>query len=147
LKKVLACAALAALLTAGCNSDGDSPTDPSQVNIEFTTTDIAVGTGAQAMAGSAATVHYTVWLYNPNGPESKGRQIDSSVGGAPFGPFIVGAGQYIRGFEQAILGMRVDGRRRAYLPASLAYGGSGSQDGTIPPNAALVFEIELVALQ
>lgn len=144
MKKVLACAALAALLTAGCNSDGDSPTDPSQVNIEFTTTDLLVGTGPAAGAGNTATVHYTLWLYNPNGAESKGRFVETSVGGPTLPPFVIGAGTLIPGFEQAMVGMQVGGKRRVYIPANLAYGSSGNS--SIPPNAAVVFEIELVAL-
>lgn len=145
MKKVLACAALAALLTAGCNSDGDSPTDPSQVSIEYTTTDLVVGTGPAARAGNTATVHYTLWLYNPNGPESKGRMVQSSVGGPPtLPPFVIGAGTLIPGFEQAMVGMQVGGKRRVYIPADLAFGSTGNSD--IPPNAAVVFEIELVAL-
>ncbi len=145
MKKVFACMALA-LLAVGCNSDGGSPTDPSQVNIEFTTTDLVVGTGAEARAGNTATVHYTLWLYNQNGNESKGQQIQTSVGGAPLDPFVIGSGRVIPGFEQAVVGMHIGGKRRAYIPASLAFGSSGTQDGSIPPNAALVFEIELIAL-
>lgn len=142
MNKVFACAALV-LLTAGCNNDGGSPTDPSQVNIEFITTDLVVGTGAEARAGNAATVNFTLWLFNPSGPESKGRQVQA--GSLP--PFVIGAGTVIPGFEQAMVGMRVGGKRRAFVPANLAFGSSGTSDGQIPPNAALVFEIELTALQ
>jgi FKBP-type peptidyl-prolyl cis-trans isomerase len=60
---------------------------------------------------------------------------------------VIGGGTLIRGFEQAVIGMRVGGRRRAYIPASLGFGGTGTTDGQIPANAALVFEIELTALQ
>jgi FKBP-type peptidyl-prolyl cis-trans isomerase FkpA len=138
------CAALA-LLTFGCDSAGGSPTDPSQVNIEFTTTDLVVGTGNEAGQGNRATVHYTLWLYDAAGTASKGRQVDTSAGRDPL-QFVVGSGQLIRGFEQAVLGMRVGGKRRAYIPASLAYGSSGTTGGEIPPNAAVVFEIDLVTL-
>ena len=144
MKQLLACAALA-LLTIGCNSDTAAPTNPSQVNIEFTTTDLVVGAGPQAAAGNAATVHYTLWLYNSAGADSKGQQLQTSVGGQPF-TFVVGVGQVIPGFDQGTLGMRAGGRRRLYVPANLAYGSSGSQNGQIPPNAALVFEVELVTL-
>ena len=140
MRNTFVCAALA-LLVAGCDNNG-SPTDPSQVNIEFTTTDITVGTGAEARQGNTATVNYALWLYDPNGTESKGRQIPQS-GTLP--PFVIGAGTLIRGFEQAVLGMRVGGKRRVYVPASMAFGSSGTSE--IPPNAALVFEIELTALQ
>jgi FKBP-type peptidyl-prolyl cis-trans isomerase len=145
-KQFLACATLA-LLTLGCDSGGGTPTDPSQANIEFTTTDLVAGTGNPAVVGNTATVNYTLWLFNAAGVESKGTRIQSSTdpGGAPF-PLLLGARQVIPGFEQAVLGMRVGGRRRVYIPASLGYGSQGSAQGGIPPNAALVFEIELVSL-
>jgi len=143
-KKLFACVALA-LLTIGCNNDsGGNPTDPSQVNIEFTTTDIVVGTGAQAAAGNAATVNYTGWLYNPAGTDSKGAQFDTSIGRAPLQVAPLGGAAIIPGFQQAIVGMRVGGKRRVYIPPSLAYGSTGS--GPIPPNASIVFEIDLLTL-
>ena len=145
MKQLIVCAAVA-LLAVGCGGDGGaSPTDPSQVNIEFTATDLVVGIGPQAAVGNTATVHYTLWLYNGGGAESKGQQLQTSVGGQPFA-FVVGLGQVIRGFDQGTLGMRAGGKRRLYIPASLAYGSAGSQNGQIPPNAALVFEVELVSL-
>jgi FKBP-type peptidyl-prolyl cis-trans isomerase FkpA len=145
-RKLFVCAALT-VLAAGCNSDNANPTDPSQVNIEFTTTDITVGAGAQAVAGNLATVGYTGWLYNAAGPESKGTQFGSSndQGAGPL-QVRLGAAQFLPGFEQGILGMRVGGKRRVYMPASLAYGSRGSGNGLIPPNAALVFEIDLLTL-
>lgn len=130
-----------ALLAVGCNSDGGTPTDPSQVNIEFATTDLAVGTGAAAAAGSVVTVRYTGWLYSSAGADSKGQQFDSGT----LPPITLGARSVIPGFEQGIAGMRVGGKRRVYIPSSLGYGAQGS--GPIPPNAALVFEIELLSLQ
>ncbi len=146
MKQFFICLAVA-LLAVGCNSNngGGTPTDPSQVNIEFTTTDIVTGTGAQAVAGNSVTVHYTGWLYNPAGVESKGTQFDSSVGGATL-PVILGVSNIIPGFQQGILGMRVGGKRRVYIPPNLAYGSAGAGQGRIPPNASLVFEIELITL-
>ena len=143
--KILACAAVA-LLAVGCNNNS-SPTDPSQVSIEFTTTEIIVGTGAEVAAGSTATVTYTGWLYNQAGTDSKGAQFGSSSdpGAGPL-QLVVGGGQFLRGFEQGILGMRLGGKRRVYIPSNLGYGSRGSPDGVIPPNAALVFEIELLTL-
>ena len=142
MKKLFACVAVA-LFTIACNRDG-SPTDPSQVNIEFTTTDIVVGTGPQAAAGNALTVNYSAWLYNPQGTDSKGLQFDTSIGKAPLPVAPLGGANIIPGFQQALVGMRVGGKRRAYVPANLAYGSSGN--GPIPPNAAIVFEIELLTL-
>jgi FKBP-type peptidyl-prolyl cis-trans isomerase FkpA len=147
-RKRFVCAVLA-ILTIGCNSDDSNPTNPSQVNIEFTITEITLGTGAQAAAGNLATVGYTGWLYNAAGPESKGTQFGSSNDPPPAGGTLqvrLGAGQFLPGFEQGILGMRVGGKRRVYMPANLAYGSRGSSDGRIPPNSALVFEIDLITL-
>ena len=139
MRKLLACVA-AALLSVACDSDTSNPNDPSQVNIAFTVTDIVVGTGEQAASGRRVETNYTLWLYNAMGPESKGTHIQTNTF-----QFLLGARQTIPGYEQAVLGMRVGGQRRAYIPPQLAYGAQGS--GNIPPNAALVFEIELVNVQ
>lgn len=147
MKRLFACAVIA-LLTFSCTSENRTPTDPSQVNIEFTTTDVVVGNGATANPGSRVTVNYTLWLYDSNGTESKGRRMGSSTdpGGMPL-EFVLGSGGFIPGFQQGVVGMRAGGKRRVYVPSSLGYGGSGSSDGQIPPNAALVFEIDLLNVQ
>jgi FKBP-type peptidyl-prolyl cis-trans isomerase FkpA len=144
-KQWLVCLVLV-FVAVGCQENGN-PSDPSQVTIEFSTTDLVVGTGTQAAAGNTVTVNYTGWLYSNSGVESKGQQFDSSLnpGRTPF-QFRVGANQVIRGFDQTVLGMRVGGKRRTYIPSNLGYGAQGSADGTIPPNAALVFEIELLTV-
>ena len=99
--------------------------------------DLVVGTGREATAGDLATVHYTGWLTN-------GTKFDSSVDrGTPFG-FTLGAGQVIAGWDQGVLGMKVGGQRRLIIPPSLGYGASGS--GTIPGNATLVFDVQLLAV-
>jgi FKBP-type peptidyl-prolyl cis-trans isomerase FkpA len=126
LKKILVYVALA-LSIAGCDNNS-SPTDPSQVNIEFTITDIVVGTGAEARQGNTASTNYTLWLYDASGSESKGRFVQN--GNLP--PFVIGAGTLIRGYEQGVLGMRVGGKRRMYIPASMGFGSSGTQDGSVP---------------
>jgi FKBP-type peptidyl-prolyl cis-trans isomerase FkpA len=138
-----------ALLAIGCDQNNNSnPNDPSQVNIQFTVTDLVTGTGNPAVVGNVATVNYTGWLYNSGGPESKGRQFDTSLQPGR-NPEVVTIGrlQTIPGFEQALIGMRVGGKRRAYIPSDLAYGPQGAGQGIIPPNAALVYEIDLVSLQ
>jgi FKBP-type peptidyl-prolyl cis-trans isomerase len=129
---------LAALLvTIGCGSK--SPTDPSQVVIQFSATDLVVGTGTQAAAGNVANVRYTVWLYNAANSDNKGTQIDAGTFS-----FTLGRGEVIAGFDQGVQGMRIGGKRRLNVPASLGYGSQGR--GSIPPNAALVFEVELLEL-
>ena len=136
-----------ALAAVACDNTNSTPTDPSQVNIEFTTTDIVVGTGNPAVAGNVATVNYTGWLYNAAGTESKGRQFDTSLGpGGTPAVVTIGRRQTIAGFEAALVGMRLNGKRRVYIPSSMGYGPSGTSDGTIPPNAALVFEIDMIGL-
>ena len=152
MRKLVVCLAVT-LLAAGCSEDGGgSPTDPSQVNVEFSTTDLVTGTGAVAAPGNTATLNFELWLYNPAGTASKGTRIQGSsdpnpqVPGTTIGPvvFTIGAGRLIPGFEQGVRGMRVGGKRRMFIPPSLAYGSSGS--GNIPPNASLVFEVELTNL-
>ena len=146
MKKILTCAALA-LLTVACDRGGGTPTDPSQVNIEFTVTDIVVGTGTEAVNGTSVTVNYTGWLYNAAGPDSKGTQFTNPAGEAPLTVAPLGNAQILRGFQQAIVGMKVGGRRRAYIPSNLAYGSQGNAQGGIPGNAALVFELTLLSVQ
>lgn len=139
----------------GCNNDGGggSPTDPSQVNVEFSTTDLVVGTGAEAVSGVRATfANWELFLYDPAGTASKGRSLQNQntiIQGAPAGPivFVVGSGSLIPGFDQGVRGMRVGGRRRMYVPPSMAYGSSGTRDGSVPPNASIVFEVELTGVQ
>jgi FKBP-type peptidyl-prolyl cis-trans isomerase FkpA len=135
-----------ALIASGCDTGSDTPIDPSDVDIEYTLTDLVVGTGNPAAVGNVATINYTGWLFNGSGTESKGRQFASSAQtGAPL-VVAIGRRQTLPGVEQAIVGMRLGGKRRAYVPANLGYGPSGTSDGTIPPNAALVFELELINL-
>lgn len=99
--------------------------------------DINVGTGPTVTVGSQVAVAYTGWLVN-------GNQFDTSVGRAPLG-FRVGLGQVVPGFDEGVRGMAFGGERQLIIPPSLAYGASGS--GVIPPNAILVFRIQLVSVQ
>lgn len=100
--------------------------------------DIVVGTGAQAVAGSLVTVHYTGTLEN-------GQKFDSSVDrGVPF-QFVLGTGQVIAGWDQGVAGMRVGGKRMLTIPPELGYG--SSQVASIPPNSTLIFEVELLGVQ
>jgi FKBP-type peptidyl-prolyl cis-trans isomerase FkpA len=126
--------------TAGCN---DSPTTPSNY-AAYSQTDLVIGTGAQAVTGSVVTVNYTGWLYNASQTDHKGAVFSSSVGGTPV-TYTVGAGQVINGWELGVPGMLVGGLRQLVVPPSLAYGGTRS--GPIPPNATLIFEIDLLDVQ
>ena len=113
---------------------------------QLTVSDLRTGAGALAEAGSIVTVHYTGWLYDPSGVDSKGTKFDSSRdSGKPF-QFQLGAGQVIAGWDQGVAGMKVGGQRRLVIPSSLGYGSRGA-GGVIPPGAALVFDVELLDVQ
>lgn len=104
------------------------------------------GTGEPVAAGAIAIVHDTGWLYDPAQPEGKGRKFDSSRhSGRPFS-FPLGAGRVVPGWDRGVGSMRVRGRRRLLIPASLAVGERGARD-VIPPGAALVFDVELIGLE
>ncbi len=108
-------------------------------------TDQKLGTGATATAGHTVEVHYTGWLFDPSQPENKGRKFDSSRDrGDPF-RFELGAGQVIAGWDQGVEGMKVGGQRTLTIPPELGYGGRGA-GGVIPPNATLVFDVELLGV-
>lgn len=101
--------------------------------------DLVAGQGAEVVSRSVAIVHYTGWLPN-------GRKFDGSRDrGTPFS-FAVGTGMVIAGWDEGIAGMRVGGRRQLVIPPELGYGAEGS-GGTIPPDATLVFEVELMGVQ
>ena len=100
--------------------------------------DLKDGAGESATHGDVVVVHYTGWLKD-------GKQFDSSVGGEPFS-FKLGAGEVIAGWDEGIAGMMVGGKRKLWIPAALGYGRHGSPP-EIPPNAELVFEVELLELK
>jgi FKBP-type peptidyl-prolyl cis-trans isomerase FkpA len=111
--------------------------------------EVKVGTGATASAGQQVSVHYTGWLWQADPAEPEGGRIgakfDSSKDrGQPFG-FALGAGQVIAGWDQGVAGMKVGGTRRLLIPASLGYGARGA-GGVIPPNATLLFEVDLLSV-
>lgn len=101
---------------------------------------IKLGTGALAIPGKKVKVDYTGWLTN-------GKKFDSSVGtGHPF-EFTLGNGDVIKGWDEGIAGMKVGGKRQLRIPPSLGYGAQGTPGGPIPPNATLIFDVQLVAAQ
>lgn len=131
---------LLVLLTASAACDfgnsASTPTAPDQSNVPYSQTDLTVGTGTEATAGSTASVTYGLWLYSDTAPDHKGTALETNQFS-----FVVGTNQVIKGFDQGVTGMKVGGTRRLIVPPSLAYGSSGYQQ--IPPNAALVFDIGL----
>jgi len=104
--------------------------------------DTIPGTGAEAKPGQRVQVHYTGWLFNDG---KQGGKFDSSKDrGQPF-VFALGAGQVIKGWDEGVAGMKVGGTRRLVIPAALGYGARGA-GGVIPPNATLLFEVELLGV-
>jgi peptidylprolyl isomerase len=145
---VVAVAVLAAAAYFGFNaiSGSNKPVSPTPASSEIIKTasglqyqDQVVGSGPAVKAGDTVSVHYTGWLED-------GKQFDSSVGGAPF-VFTVGAGQVIQGWDEGLVGMQVGGKRKLIIPSNLAYGSTGAGGGVIPPNAGLIFEVELQGIQ
>ena len=109
-------------------------------------TDTQLGEGAEAQAGQTVIVHYTGWLYDEAAPENKGKKFDSSRDRAEPFDFPLGAGRVIKGWDQGVEGMKVGGQRTLVIPAHLGYGARGA-GGVIPPNATLVFDVELLAVR
>lgn len=146
-RRSLFLASAAALLLSACGGGSDSPpADPQGWNAvtALKTTDTTVGTGATATTGKRASVIYTGYLYDVRVADTKGTRFDTNVGGAAF-VFTLGANAVIPGFDQGVTGMKVGGKRTITMPANLAYGSSGA-GAAIPPNAALVFDVELTAV-
>ena len=104
--------------------------------------DTKTGEGAVAEAGKRVTVHYTGWLYKDG---QRGRKFDSSKDRRDPFRFHLGGGEVIKGWDEGVQGMKVGGARRLIIPAALGYGARGA-GGVIPPNATLVFEVELLAV-
>jgi len=133
--------------TTACSEQANSPTSTMEKSklTELIKTDIKLGDGKEATAGHDVTVHYTGWLYDETAPDHKGTKFDSSRDrGDPF-EFPLGAGHVIKGWDQGVDGMKAGGKRTLTIPASLGYGARGA-GGVIPPNAALVFDVELLAV-
>jgi FKBP-type peptidyl-prolyl cis-trans isomerase len=151
---------LAVVVTAGCSPQPapapEQPTESEQPAVEeppaadegpgttedvteLKVEDIVEGTGPEAKPGDNVTVHYTGWL-------TDGTKFDSSLdAGTPF-TFGLGQGQVIRGWDEGVAGMKVGGKRRLTIPASMGYGDQGAGGGAIPPGATLVFDVELLSI-
>ncbi|HSH98207.1 MAG: FKBP-type peptidyl-prolyl cis-trans isomerase [Methylophilaceae bacterium] len=146
---------MAVFAASGCSADSKTSNSSSShqekiamsTNItELTKIDQVVGEGREAEAGLNVTVHYTGWLYDPAQPEGKGKKFDSSVDrGDPFN-FFLGGGQVIRGWDEGVVGMKIGGKRTLLIPSEYGYGARGA-GGVIPPNATLVFDVELLGVK
>jgi FKBP-type peptidyl-prolyl cis-trans isomerase FkpA len=117
------------------------PTTVTASGLQFE--ELTIGEGEQAAAGQHVTVHYTGWLQNADG--SAGTKFDSSKDrNDPF-QFPLGAGHVIKGWDEGVQGMKVGGSRKLIIPAALGYGARGA-GGVIPPNATLIFEVEILGV-
>ena len=132
------CIASTIAIVAGCAGD-----DMASGITTLQSRDVTVGSGAEATKGKTVRVHYTGWLYSNSAPDNRGTKFDSSKDrNEPF-DFTLGAGEVIQGWDEGVAGMKVGGTRILTIPASMGYGSQGA-GGVIPPNATLVFEVELL---
>lgn len=143
-------AALCFLTLNACQAESSNVADNNKETTVMTTNitelvknDTVVGDGREAEIGFNVTVHYTGWLYDENAEDKKGEKFDSSVDrGEPF-RFDLGAGQVIQGWDQGFAGMKIGGKRTLIIPSEMGYGARGA-GGVIPPNATLIFDVELL---
>ena len=108
--------------------------------------DVKTGTGKEATPGKMVSVHYTGWLFDKSVADNKGKKFDSSRDRPGHFTFPLGAGRVIKGWDQGVQGMKVGGQRTLIIPPSMGYGARGAGN-VIPPNATLVFDVELMGVQ
>ncbi len=139
---ILAVAAIAVLVSIACGSD--SPTAPDGFDVPaLQITEVTVGTGATTVAyGSTVTVHYEGWVYDPAAAQNRGLKFDDTRATSLPATFTLVNQSIIPGWIQGMTGMKIGGRRILLIPSVLAYGRSGKN--SIPPNSAIIFDIELL---
>jgi FKBP-type peptidyl-prolyl cis-trans isomerase FkpA len=150
---ILLCTIFSTVAVAQAPASPSAPTSssPGKSNMdakitELQKTDVQVGSGAEATAGNTVVVHYTGWLYDPAAPDHHGAKFDSSRDrNTPFS-FPLGGGRVIRGWDEGVKGMKVGGKRTLVIPSQMGYGSRGA-GGVIPPDAALVFDVELLEVK
>ena len=138
MKRVLALVMLGSLMYA-VNTMAEITTTDSGLRYE----DHKIGDGTEAVKGMTVEVHYTGWL---NDNDGKGNKFDSSLDRSQTFSFPLGAGRVIKGWDEGVAGMKVGGMRTLYIPAKLGYGSRGA-GRAIPPNADLIFDVELLAVK
>ena len=113
---------------------------------ELTKIDVKTGTGKEATPGKMVRVHYTGWLFDKSAADNKGKKFDSSRDRSGNFTFPLGVGRVIKGWDQGVQGMKVGGQRTLIIPSSKGYGARGA-GSIIPPNATLVFDVELMGVE
>jgi FKBP-type peptidyl-prolyl cis-trans isomerase FkpA len=113
-----------------------------EIMSELKKIDTVVGDGNEAVAGNHVDVHYTGWLFDENAEDHKGQKFDSSLDRGQLFSFPLGAGHVIKGWDEGVAGMKIGGKRTLIIPSDMGYGPRGA-GGVIPPNATLVFDVEL----
>ena len=148
----LACFALAtataAQQPASNSAQASTPSLSSKIGAQVTDLkkiDVKQGDGKEAITGKIVVVHYTGWLYDPAAADGHGAQFDSSVGKTPF-EFPLGGHRVIQGWDEGVAGMKVGGKRTLVIPPQMGYGARGA-GGVIPPNATLLFDVELLEVK
>ncbi len=143
------CVAAVTVTAAACSPAEEAQSTEQEIQMaqsnitELEKQDEQVGTGAEAVAGRPVTVHYTGWLWDEAKADHKGRKFDSSRDrNEPF-QFRLGGGEVIRGWDEGVAGMKVGGKRTLTIPPAFGYGARGA-GGVIPPNATLIFDVELL---
>ena len=112
----------------------------------LTKIDVKIGTGKEATPGKMVRVHYTGWLFDKSAADNKGKKFDSSRDRSGNFTFPLGVGRVIKGWDQGVQGMKVGGQRTLIIPSSMGYGARGA-GSIIPPNATLVFDVELMGVE
>jgi len=148
LNLMLACAC--AITLNACKAESTTPVSSTQEKSAMTTEitelqkiDTQVGTGREAEAGFNVTVHYTGWLFDPAAEGHKGKKFDSSLDRKQPFNFFLGGSQVIQGWDEGFAGMKIGGKRTLVIPSEMGYGARGA-GGAIPPNATLIFDVELL---
>lgn len=140
---------IAMLAITGCKADSKTSTKETAMTqnvTELVKKDTVIGEGREAEAGFNVTVHYTGWLYDPSKADGKGTKFDSSLDRHEPFVFFLGGGQVIQGWDEGFAGMKVGGKRTLIIPPHMGYGVHGA-GGVIPPNATLIFDVELLGIK
>jgi FKBP-type peptidyl-prolyl cis-trans isomerase FkpA len=143
-------ASVCVLSLGACKAESTTPKTSTKENSTMTAKitelqkiDTQVGTGREAEPGFNVTVHYTGWIYDASADGHKGKKFDSSLDRKQPFVFFLGGGQVIQGWDEGFAGMKIGGKRTLVIPSEMGYGARGA-GGAIPPNADLIFDVELL---